>query len=171
MIEPGSALIVSDTSVLINFLRIDRMDLIAALPFDIVATSHVAEEILDIYVEQDERYRQAIAAGTIREINLTDEDELQLFAELSATQRIGIGECSAIACAACRGYPLAIDDRQATTQARETEETLVIVGTKDLIVEMIKRGLLTIQDANEIKEEWKQNHRFTLTFESFADQL
>jgi hypothetical protein len=41
------AIIVADTSVLINFLRIDRMGLIGAHPASFIATDHVAAEIAD----------------------------------------------------------------------------------------------------------------------------
>ena len=41
----------ADTSVLINFLRIDRMDLIEAHPASFIATDHVAAEIADAYPE------------------------------------------------------------------------------------------------------------------------
>lgn len=44
--SPG-VIIIADTSVLINFLRIDRMDLIGAHPSAFVATEHVAVEISD----------------------------------------------------------------------------------------------------------------------------
>ena len=50
------AIVVADTSVLINFLRIDRMDLIAAHPASFIATDHVAAEIADTYPEQQARY-------------------------------------------------------------------------------------------------------------------
>ena len=44
MLVPSSTIVVSDTSVLINFLRIDRMGLLAALPYAFLATNHVGAE-------------------------------------------------------------------------------------------------------------------------------
>lgn len=41
------AIVVTDTSVLINFLHIDRTDLIAGHSHDLLATHHVAAEISD----------------------------------------------------------------------------------------------------------------------------
>ena len=43
--------IVADTSVLINFLRVDRMDLIARHSHRFLVTDHVAGEVTDFYGE------------------------------------------------------------------------------------------------------------------------
>ena len=43
--------IVADTSVLINFLRVDRMDLIARHSHRFLVTDHVAAEVTDFYGE------------------------------------------------------------------------------------------------------------------------
>jgi hypothetical protein len=43
-----SAIVVADTSVLVNFLRIDRMDLIGHHPQRFLATDHVDAESLII---------------------------------------------------------------------------------------------------------------------------
>lgn len=48
----SSPIIVADTSVLINFLRIDRMDLIGLFPRRFLATDHVAQEIAESYPDQ-----------------------------------------------------------------------------------------------------------------------
>ena len=53
-------IIVADTSVLINFLRIDRMDLIGAHPASFITTDNVAAEIVDIYPHQQARYAAAL---------------------------------------------------------------------------------------------------------------
>lgn len=171
MLDPDSTIVVSDTSVLINFLRINRTDLIAVLPYDFLATNHVAEEITASYQQQTERYERAIADGIIIEVELVNEVELETFAALTSTGRLGIGECSAIACAICREHALAIDDKRAANQAREDGEDLVIVRTEDLVVDLIEIGVLTVEEADTIKSDWSQNHRFTLRFGSFAELL
>ena len=171
MLVPGSTVIVSDSSVLINFLRIDRMDLIRAVSYEFLVTEHVAEEINDGYADQIERFGQSIDDGTLCQVTLTSEEELETFAELAASGRIGVGECSAIACAACRDHALAIDDRRAITQAHQVSNDLPIVRTEHLMVAMISEGLLTVEEADQIKDDWSQNHRFTLTFGSFQDLL
>ena len=171
MLVPSSTIVVSDASVLINFLRIDRMDLLAALPYAFLATNHVGAEITDSYADQLERYDAALADGTVVEVALTSEEELELFAELTTSGRLGVGECSAIACAICREHALAMDDRRAISQANRSSAELPIVRTEHLVVEMIMLGLLTVEEADAIKDDWSNNHRFTLAFESFEELL
>ncbi len=116
--ETKPAIIVADTSVLINFLRIDRTDLIAGHSHDFLATNHVAAEISDRYPDQQQRLAEALDAGVISETRVTMPEELKLFESLFTTGRLGAGECSAIAFAVRRGYILAIDDRLAIRHAR-----------------------------------------------------
>ena len=150
--ELSGSILVSDASVLINFLRIDQMDLIAAVSYEFMATDHVADEISEVYPEQRVRYQAALDRGAVAQISLTDPGELEFFAMLAASGRLGKGECSAIACAIHRGYALAIDDRRATREATARSD-LEIVRTQDLIVRMIKQNLLSIAEADAIKEE------------------
>ena len=67
-------------------------------------------------------------------------------------------------------YALAIDDRRATLEAAARSD-LEIVRTQDLIASMIKQNLLSIAEADAIKGEWEQRHRFRLTISSFAELL
>lgn len=165
------AIIVTDTSVLINFLRIDRTDLIAGHSHDFLATDHVAAEISDRYPEQQQRFAAALDAGIIVETRVTGPEELHLFGTLFATGRLGAGECSAIVLAVHCGYILAIDDRLATRHARRIDAGLRILSTQDLMVSMIREGLLEIEDADRIKQEWATRHRFRLGLASFQELI
>ena len=167
--EHQQAIIVTDASVLINFLRIDRSDLLAGHSHAFLATDHVAAEITDRYPDQQQRFAAALAAGTISETRVTSPEEIQLFGTLLATRRLGAGECSAIALAVHRRYNLAMDDRRATAHARRTDATLRILATQDLVVSMIGQGLLDIGEADRIKQEWATRHRFRLKLASFGD--
>ena len=57
---------------------------------------------------------------------------------------------------------LAIDDRQAIVQARRTDQSLRILTTQDLMTSMIDEGLLGIEEADHIKDDWAARHRFRL---------
>ena len=162
-------IIVTDASVLMNFLRIDRMDLIASHSHAFVVTDHVVAEISDRYPEQRQRLGEATGRGTVSETSITSPEELSLFESLSASGRLGAGECSAIAMAVHRRFALAIDDRQATVQARRTDSTLRVLTTQDLVVSMIGEALLDITEADRIKDEWAARHRFRLKLDSFRD--
>ena len=165
------AIIVTDTSVLVNFLRIDRIDLIAGHSHDFLATDHVAAEISDRYPDQQQRFAAALDAGIISETRVTAPKALQVFGALFATGRLGAGECSAIALAVHCGYILAIDDRLAIRHARRADAALRILSTQDLMVSMIREGLLGITDADLIKQEWATRHRFRLGLVSFQELI
>ncbi len=165
------AIIVTDASVLINFLRIDRIDLIAGHSHTFLATDHVANEISDRYPDQQRRFASALDSGSLTLIPVAAAEELRLFASLSATGRLGAGECSAIAVAVQRRYSLAIDDRVANRLARRFAPSLHIVTTQDLVVSMIRQNLLGVEEADHIKREWSDRHRFRLSLDSFGDLL
>lgn len=164
-------IVVTDTSVLVNFLCIDRMDFIAHHSHHFVITDHVADEITEHYPEQRSRLNGALAARTIEQRSVTGEFALELFRELSETNRLGAGECAAIAYAITSGCALAIDDRAAANQARRLKQDLVIFGTQDIMVSLIRDGQIEISEADRIKDEWASHHRFRLEFVSFADVL
>jgi predicted nucleic acid-binding protein len=163
--------VVTDTSVLVNFLCIDRMDLIGAHAFDFVITDHVAAEIMDHYPEQQERLSAALQAGIIRQESVTSDQALNIFKELSETKRLGAGESAAIALAVANGYAIAIDDRTAAKNARRVKSDLVIVGTQEIMVDLIRAGRVEVAEADRIKETWARDHSFALVFASFNDIL
>ena len=111
----AAAIIVADTSVLINFLRIDRMDLLGRHPCRFLATDHVEAEIEDD--EQRARYAAAVTAGHLETCTVTDPGEVALYMRLGPGQRLGSGECSAIAVAIIRRCAIAVDDNRAVSRA------------------------------------------------------
>ncbi|CDL00982.1 conserved protein of unknown function [Magnetospirillum gryphiswaldense MSR-1 v2] len=169
----SGVIIIADTSVLINFLRIDRMDLIGAHPSAFVATEHVAVEISDSYPDQHARYRAAVIAGYLSEQRVDDPTEVELFLRLRQTPRLGTGECSAISVALNRGHRLAIDDNRAISRALHeaglAKRTLDIVRTQDIIVTLIQAETLTVEAADTILEDWASNNRFKLKISSFSE--
>src|SRR3989304_1606887 len=169
------AIVVADTSVLINFLRIDRMDLIGAHPASFIATDHVAAEIADTYPEQQARYAAALNAAQITEQRIDDPAELEIFLRLAAKGRLGAGERAAIAAALNRGCALAIDDSRAIRRALEEAgiagNPLPILRTQDIVVELIRGGIMSVEAADRILTDWANNHRFRLKITSFRDLL
>lgn len=165
---PGTVF-VTDTSVLVNFLRIGRADLLGALSCRFVVTDHAAGEISEFYPEQLERYQAALANACIESHAVTDTEALRIFADLTSTGRLGVGECATIAHAIVSGAAVAIDDRQAIKAARRIAHHLAIVGTVDIMKQMILEDLLTIAEADAIKAEWETRHRFRILAASFAE--
>lgn len=162
-------LIVADTSVLINFLVIDRMDLLARYARRVLVTDHVAGEITSTYPDERRRYEAAVTAGAVEELRVDAEAELVLFARLAASGRLGAGECAAIAVAISRRHALAIDDRRATREARALVPAMEVLGTQAIMVELIRQGIVTASEADVLLAEWAGKHRFRLKITSFAE--
>ncbi|MEZ6097679.1 MAG: hypothetical protein R3E01_01785 [Pirellulaceae bacterium] len=167
----SETIVITDASVLINFLVLDRAGLLARLTgHRFVVTDHVRAEITDHYPEQVQRLEAAFFAGVVEEIRVSSLQEVQLFAQLTATG-LGIGECSAIAVATHRQLTLAIDDKRAVKKIKAIGFPLTIYSTESLVVLMIQQSVLTISEADTMKHEWEHNHRFRMPFDSFAERL
>ena len=166
---PGPYDVILDTSVLINFLTIDRVDLLGRHSrYRFLLTPHVRSEVT--HAVQLTRLDAAIQSGQLHLIATGSHAELATFARLTAT--LGIGESAAIAAAAHRSLRVAVEDRAARRTAIQLVGHSNVVTTTQLMVSMIQTGLLTVQDADAIKLDWATNHRFDLAqFQSFADIL
>lgn len=164
----GRGLVISDTCILINFLRVGRLDLLCRhKSYRIVITEHIRAEITD--AQQAEEIEAAIAAGEIEEITVTDVAELALFAALSAV--LGRGEAAALAVAVNRNWVIATDEGRRTR--REIENRLGkghLITTPGLLLKSIQNGDLTVAEADAIKAQLAA-HRFIMNFASFADFL
>ncbi|MCY4314521.1 MAG: hypothetical protein OXC66_00220 [Roseovarius sp.] len=122
----GQAIIAIDASVLINFLRIDRTDLLAGHSRDFLATDCAASEIADRYPDQQQRFAKALKTGTIAEARVARKS-FGFSHPYSTPDAFGAGECPAIAIAVHRGYILAIDDRLAAKHALRIDATIRII--------------------------------------------
>lgn len=161
-----------DTSVLLNFLKVDRLDLLTQHPsYRFSVTDHVRAEITQHYPDQLAKLEAAVNAGELDETHVTDPAELQAFGQLHASKRLGAGECSAIAVAASRQLPLAIDDKRARKHARAFASKIVLLNTEGLMISLTHEGVIDVAVADSIKLEWEQNHRFKLNFGSFAERI
>lgn len=163
--------IVTDTSVLINFLKIERLDLLAKCSLDFFITEHVRNEITEDYPEQLERFEHALKHSMLKEITVSESAELEIFSKLMENRKLGVGECSAIAVATHRNYLLAIDDNLAIKFALSFIASSKILRTQDLMIKMIHENLLDVLEADIILNDWSDLHRFRLKIDSFQDLL
>ena len=166
----GRVLVVADASVLINFLRAGRLDLLRHHGgYKLVVTEHVRREVA--YPDQAAELTMALSAGNIDEIQLTDPIELGIFAELNAV--LDRGESASIAVAANRGWMIAMDEigrAQREVYARVGRNRLI--NTPGLILSCIRNGAITVAEANAIKATLEsQGQSFAVSFDSFGDLL
>lgn len=151
------------------------MDLIGAHPGFFIVTDKVADEIN--YPDQKRRYETALSLGYVVEQKIDDPVEVEQFLRLDLKygQHLGAGELSAIAVALNRNCLLAIDDNRAVRDALRKigfgDSPDCIIRTQDIVVELIKRNLLTLEEAELVKVNWETNHRFKLKISSFRELL
>jgi predicted nucleic acid-binding protein len=160
--------VVSDANVLINFLHLDRLDLLGRIPgFEFVVIDEVTTEITQ--PNQRAELGRAFESGWIREERLEDPAELASFVDL--TRRFGKGESASLAWAVPRDCWLASDERRAFRR-----EALQLLGpnrltnTAGLMVLAIRREVISVVTADRYKSVLEQ-HRFKMPFASFRDVL
>lgn len=163
------AIALIDTSVLLNFLAVDRVDLLSRHPeLRFVVTDHVRGEITDRRPEQLTRFEAAVTQRLISQSSVSTPRALELFGELQKMSQLGIGESAAAAAAIALDAPMATDDRRAAKIIGKLFPALVMLDTAQIVRELIKAGVLTVEEADTLKTEWELRHRFKLPFSSFA---
>ena len=163
-----TATVALDASVLINFLVIDRIDLLGALPgIEFVIPEQVAAEVnrpAQVQILQD-----SIQSGHVRMVGTETPTELS---EMGRLRRlVGHGEAACVALAASHGFLIACDERGPFL--RLAEERLGrgrIVTTPGLMVLAIRAGLITVEQADDMKATLDQ-HRFRMPFGSFRERV
>ncbi len=79
-----------------------------------------------------------------------------------------IEEYSAIVYATHRQHMLAIDDKVATNAASELSADLEILSTHNIMVSLIKEGILDVREVDNIKGDWESKHKFKMKIDSFG---
>lgn len=172
-VQDERIIVVSDTDVVINFLRVQRLDLLCGQSnFRVVVTEHllgssgILGELTDL--TQAAEAEKAVAAGLMEAIALTEPNELALFATLN--QFLGRGESAAIAVAASRGWTVATDDRLAQRECERRLGPNRTLSTPSILLDCIRNGSLSVADADNIKDQLA-SQRFIMKFATFADFL
>lgn len=160
--------VVVDASVLINVLILSRLDLLGTTPdLEFVVPSRVVHEITR--PEQAAELSLSLASGVLSEIEGYDSSEWQSYVNLR--KDLGAGEAACLALAASREWLVACDERGRFR--RRAEELLGkgrIVTTPGLIVLAIRAGLITVDEADQMKATLEQ-HRFRMPFDSFRERI
>jgi predicted nucleic acid-binding protein len=158
--------VATDTCILINLLRVHRLDLLGAVPpYVFSAPAEVLQEITD--PDQRAELAEALERGWIHETHLEAVLELQIFTR--ANERLGSGESACIALAEARNWILGTDDSKGTKWKKVISAPGIrVLNTPGLLLLAIRQNVLTIQQADGVKAALQQ-HRFRMGFHSFQD--
>ena len=159
--------IVLDTSILLNFVKIGRVELLGQLGTSVVLLDQVFDEVRR--PKQRKVVKDAVTASTLDLQSVRNPVEVALFTELRAGGRLGAGECAVLAVALTRNWVAGLQDRRAGTEGQRRCEDLVLYQTEDLVLKLIKSGYLTIEEADGFLVEWATKHRFRSRVTSFRD--
>ena len=161
--------IVLDASILLNFVRVGRIDLLGELGSRVVLLDQVHAEV--IRPEQSQVVTEAIAAGIMDLESVTDITEVTLFADLRAGGQLGAGECAVLAVALNRNLVAGLQDKRARAEGKRCSSALRLCGTEDLMVTLLRSGAVTLAAADQLLVEWATQHRFRLKIASFSELL
>lgn len=154
-----------DACLLINLFYAERSDLLAELTgYDFRVTSLVIDEIRDPKQKAD--LETLLEKGTLRFEPVTHREVILETEKLAKI--LGRGEASCLALAWKTGWAAGTDDGKARRLNEKAKKPVHLLTTPDLIVMAIKKGLLTTEEADKIKERLEGN-RFLMAFESFRD--
>lgn len=155
-----------DTSVLINFLRLGRINLLTDHPeCKFVVTDHVISEVTE--AAQQAALAHSLSSGQFNLLSISEHSELKRFAELN--NFLGKGESAAIAVAEGHDFLIAMDEggkARRTVQEGPCKDRLIT--TPGIFLDLIRRQLLTVTEADELKAQL-ETMRFKMAFNSFAD--
>ena len=163
----GRLLVVADSSFLINFLAVDRMDILSRLPqFRFHVVNHVVAEIR--YESQRARLQAATEDGGVHEIEITDPAEILLYDEFR--KFLGDGEAASLAVAVTRQWVIAADEKGRVRQlfSRLGEDHLL--DTLGALLTAIRADVITVAHAEALRTQL-QEHRVQMDPTPFEELL
>lgn len=161
--------LVLDTSVLLNFLKIERLDLLTGLRSELHIVEEVKAEI--VYAAQAILLLESLEKGEVRVHQMSDIALIRSAVYLRDTLGLGLGEAFSFAAAHALQAVLALDDERAIKRGKERFPDVKIIKTPDLIINAIRQKLLDVVEADAIKENWATHHRYILNFKSFSERI
>ena len=169
MRQKGPMPIVLDASVLLNFVKIGRIELLGQLGTSVVLLDQVLDEVRR--PEQRAMVEDAVKAGILDLQSVRNPVEVALFANLRADGRLGAGECAVLAVALNRNWVSGLQDRRARVEGQRRCKDLALCQTEDLVLTLIQSGHLTLNEADGFLVEWAAKHRFKSRLASFRDLI
>lgn len=166
--------VILDTSTLINFVKVNRLDILKKLVnYSFRAPYIVINEVSK--GSDKKRLLQAIRNKYIKSESM-DLTELKTSEKLLIPRKlkpnIGKGEAPVLAIGINRRWKMAIEEKAAMEIIKQRIGGRYIIQTKDLLLEAIKKEIITVEEADSIKLELENHHCFRMKgFESFRDLI
>jgi predicted nucleic acid-binding protein len=166
--ENGLTPILIDTTVLVNFAAVGRLELLRIL-FDKAYVAYSVYE--EIQTGLDEGYKFLVGIETFIQpfhqdgwivlTMLEDEEEYHLYEQMPT--KLHRGEAMSLAIASKRAWRLLTDDRAARAHAQKMK--VAVSGTLGVLVQIVKLQYLDISEANYLLAEMirKANYRSPVT--------
>lgn len=162
-----------DSSTLLNFVLTTSLELLLSLcGYSFRIPPHVYAEI------EPKRGREvllpAIDQGRLLVEVLTDEEMKQAEALQAPTREGGLdpGEAQVVAVAISRGWRALVDDKAAQRILRSKRGEGSWLTTPTIIVEAIKQGRLTVEEADTLREAMDEKASFRMKgFASFRELM
>ncbi len=143
--------VVLDANILITLLNMNRLELLAELKgYEFYVPDQVVEEIHRKV--QRERLREAIKAGWLKEIEVTDIAEMEIYAQYR--HRFGKGESACLAVGRNRKWPVATDDRAVKREVTTVMGSVNLLDTGTILAIAVKQGALTNAEVKEIHKNF-----------------
>ncbi len=140
-----------DANILITLLNMNRLELLAELKgYEFYVPDQVVEEIHRKV--QRERLREAIKAGWLKEIEVTDIAEMEIYAQYR--HRFGKGESACLAVGRNRKWPVATDDRAVKREVTTVMGSVNLLDTGTILAIAVKQGALTNAEVKEIHKNF-----------------
>lgn len=154
-----------DACLLINLFHVRRSDLLTGLTeYNFRLTSLVIDEISDPAQKAD--LKTLLEKGTVRFEPVTDPEVILKIDSLAKV--VGPGEASCLALAWKTGWAVGTDDGKARRLNGKAMKPVNLLTTPGLMLKAIRKGLLTLEEADEIKERL-EGKRFIMAFKSFRE--
>lgn len=155
-------LIVSDACVLINLLKLERLDLLLSIDGLVpVTTRLVIEEITDSV--QSHAVDEALKAGRIEVVDSDSEEAIKHYIELR-DGGLGKGEASCLAYCSITSYSVMACDEKGRCFLRAVGMLGLedrIVTTRDLVNLAVHEGRLALDEANVLLADLRTRFRFS----------
>lgn len=142
-------LVVSDTNILIDLVRLGQIDLLFGIGWEVTTTDLIIEELED--ASQKELIEPYIKSGTLKIKSFSSSETLELmnyFLSVSSISNLSIQDCSVLKYSKETNAILLSGDKKLRTKAEE--ESITVKGIIYIFDKAVEKGILQEECAADI---------------------